>query len=164
MALLIVSTGQFAIDLGKCTILTGGAPQASREPSTSVTSMPFWGCCSFSPRGSTPALVFPVRVDAGARLPPRVIIESPTIPTPKPIPNDAIQICSQALVRAPQGGVEGLKKGHWVACNQDKWDGMAYQDGSEGPPERRDWIGRRGRSVVWTDSIRVLSASRQSLA
>ncbi len=30
---------------------------------------------------------------------------------------------------------------------------MAYQDGSEGPPERREWIGRRGRLVVWTDSI-----------
>ncbi|KAH9024715.1 hypothetical protein EDB84DRAFT_1440321 [Lactarius hengduanensis] len=70
--------------------------------------------CSFSPRGSTPALVCPVRVDTGARLPPRVIIvdshNHPTIPTPKPIPNDAIQTCSQALARAPQGGVEGLKR------------------------------------------------------
>ncbi|KAH9010157.1 hypothetical protein EDB85DRAFT_1902376 [Lactarius pseudohatsudake] len=70
--------------------------------------------CSFSARGLTPALVCPVCVDAGARLPPCIIIvdlhNHPTLPTPKPIPNDTIQTCSQALVCAPQGGVEGLKR------------------------------------------------------
>ncbi len=68
MALLIVFTGQLAINLVKCTILTGGAckyssnntilfgnncryipillslAQASWELSTLVASMPFWGC------------------------------------------------------------------------------------------------------------------------
>jgi len=100
MALLIVSTRQLAINLVKCTILTGGArkyssdntilfgnncgyilillslAQASREPSTSVASMPFWGCVcgnaslqvNFEPE-TTPVLVLSAQVDTGAYLP-----------------------------------------------------------------------------------------------
>src|SRR6266702_5352452 len=100
MALLIISTEQLAINLVKCTILTGGAhkyssdntilfgnncgyilillslAQASQEPSTSVASMPFWGCVcrnaslqvDFEPE-MMPVLVLSVQVDAGAYLP-----------------------------------------------------------------------------------------------
>src|SRR6266571_6419370 len=100
MALLIVFTGQLAINLVKCTILTGGAckyssdntilfgnncryilillslAQASQEPSTSVASMPFWGCVrrnaslqvNFEPE-TTPVLVLSAQVNAGTYLP-----------------------------------------------------------------------------------------------
>src|SRR6266581_4401213 len=100
MALLIVFTGQLAINLVKCTILTGSAhkyssdntilfgnncryilillslAQASQELSTSVTSMPFWGCVrgnvslqvNFEPE-MTPVLILSMQVNTGAYLP-----------------------------------------------------------------------------------------------
>jgi|SRR6266571_3096791 len=100
MALLIVSTRQLMINLVKCTILTGSAhkyssdntilfgnncryilillslAQASQELSTSVTSMPFWGCVrgnvslqvNFEPE-MTPVLILSMQVDASAYLP-----------------------------------------------------------------------------------------------
>ncbi len=100
MALLIISTRQLAINLVKCTILTGSArkyssentilfgnncgyilillslAQASWELSTSVASMPFWGCVrgkvslqvNFEPE-TTPVLVLSAQVDAGTYLP-----------------------------------------------------------------------------------------------
>jgi|SRR6266702_1607604 len=100
MALLIISTGQLAINLVKCTILTGSAckyssdntilfgnncgyipillslAQASREPSTLVTLMPFWGCVcrnvslqvDFEPE-TMPVLILSTQVDTSAYLP-----------------------------------------------------------------------------------------------
>ncbi|KAH9026172.1 hypothetical protein EDB85DRAFT_1893488 [Lactarius pseudohatsudake] len=90
MALLIVSTGQFAIDLGKCTILTGGArkyrqyniirEQLRIYPNPVISSPGFsrteyfghlnalLGLLDFEPE-TTLVLVLSARVDAGACFP-----------------------------------------------------------------------------------------------